>query len=127
MVTSVRDATTSESKGAKNAHSRVRVPQLVPETDEISLWFARFENICKIAELEEEYWATKVSEYFDADMVHTAFSLDEKSRADYQTVNDAVLGRYIPDGNRQRFVNYNPSGKKKFMEYVANLQRLFTT
>lgn len=53
------------------------------------------------------------------------FSLDEN----YQTVKNAVLLRYnyTSEGNRQRFVKYNPTIKQTFMEYVANLKRLFKT
>lgn len=64
MVTSARDVPTSESKGANNAHSRVRVPQFVQDKDEISLWFECFESICRMVELEEKYWAIKVREFF---------------------------------------------------------------
>lgn len=76
-----------------------------------------------------KYWEGKVNKLFDAETVRTVLSLDEKVRSDYQTVKNEVLTRYnyTPEGNRQRFVNYNPTVKQTFMEYVANLQRLFKT
>lgn len=76
---------------------------------------------------DKKHWATKVSELFDPETLRIVFSMEETERTSYKKIKQAVLIQYTQEGNRQRFINYSPAKKQRFIEYVANLQRLFTS
>lgn len=62
--------------------------RLNPRVDHMDLWFTRFQELAGLADLPEKHWATKVTEFLDADSIKTVFSLSEDQRKSYDSVKN---------------------------------------
>lgn len=88
--------------------------------DQVDIWFTRFQELVILADLPEKHWATKVTEFLDADSIKTVFSLPEDQRKNYEAVRNAILNRYnyTHGGNRLRYMTYAPTQQQNSLNML---------